>query len=235
MTPTVIELRQYTLKPGRRDAFVDLFEQAFVDSQEAVGIRLIGQFRDLDDPDRFVWLRGFTDMTTRKQALEDFYFGPVWQTHREAANAEIIDSDNVLLLAPAGAGFAPVDREDRAVGADVVLIGIHDLSGPGEPIRHVDLVQEMRAGLTAAGLHPLAVLATEPAENTFPRLPVRTDGPFVVWIAAAGDEAAANRALGEPDFAGSPGLRLQTLRLAPTPRSRLRGRPIEDDARPSPA
>ena len=33
---------------------------------------LVGQFRDLDNPDRFVWLRGFADMTTRAQALERF-------------------------------------------------------------------------------------------------------------------------------------------------------------------
>ena len=229
MTPAVIELRQYTLKPGRRDALIDLFERAFVDTQEAVGIRLIGQFRDLDDPHRFVWLRGFTDMAARKQALETFYFGPVWQTHREAANAEIVDSDDVLLLAPAaaGAGFAPMDREDAAAGAEIILTGVHDLSGPGDPQDRAGFDRSVRASLTAAGLHPLAVLATEPAENTFPRLPVRTDGPVVVWFASAPDETAADEALDELDFSGRLGPRLQTLRLAPTPRSRLRGRPID--------
>lgn len=228
MTPAVIELRQYTLQPGRRDALIDLFERAFVDTQEAVGIRLIGQFRDLDDPDRFVWLRGFTDMAARKQALEDFYFGPVWQTHREAANAEIIDSDDVLLLAPAaaGAGFPPMEREPAVAEAGVILAGIHDLSGPGDPQDQTAFDQGVRGDLTAAGLYPLAVTATEPAENTFPRLPVRTDGPVVVWFASATDEAAAGAALASLDFAGRLGPRLQTLRLAPTPRSRLRGLPV---------
>ena len=224
MTPAVIELRQYTLRPGRRDAMIDLFERVFIETQEAVGIRLIGLFRDLDDPDRFVWLRGFTDMAARKQALEDFYFGPVWQTHREAANAEIIDSDDVLLLAPAaaGSGFPDTGRGDD-IEAGVILAGVHDLSGPGELPDRAAFDRHVRAALTAAGLHPLAVLATEPAENTFPRLPVRTDGPVVVWFASAADQAAADRAAGGPDFSGWLGPRLQTLRLAPTPRSRLRG------------
>lgn len=224
MTPAVIELRQYTLKPGRREALIELFERAFVDTQEAVGIRLIGQFRDLDDPDRFVWLRGFTDMAARKQALEDFYFGPVWQTHRDAANAEIIDSDDVLLLAPAtvGSGFAPAEREPAAPDADIILAGLHDLSGPGAPRDRTSFDRSVRAALIAAGLHPLAVLATEPAENTFPRLPVRTDGPVVVWFASATGEATADHALKALDFSGRLGPRLQTLRLAPTPRSRLR-------------
>lgn len=139
-----------------------------------------------------------------------------------------MDSDDVLLLAPAavGAGFAPMERASATPSRGLVLAGVHDLSSPGEPQEQPDFDQRVRASLTAAGLRPLAVLATEPAENTFPRLPVRTDGPVVVWFAAADDEAAAGLALGGLDFSDRLGPRLQTLRLAPTPRSRLRGHPI---------
>ena len=63
-------------------------------------MHVLGQFRDLDDPDSFVWLRGFSDMPTRKRALEAFYGGPVWKQHAGAANATMIDVDNVLLLRP---------------------------------------------------------------------------------------------------------------------------------------
>ena len=55
-------LRQYTRHPGRRDDLVALFEREFAETEEAEGIRLIGQFLNLDDPDRFVWFRGFPDM-----------------------------------------------------------------------------------------------------------------------------------------------------------------------------
>src|SRR5687767_14085568 len=58
----VVELRQYTLHPGQRDVLIELFEREFVETQEAEGMRIVGQFRDLDNPDRFVWLRGFPDM-----------------------------------------------------------------------------------------------------------------------------------------------------------------------------
>src|ERR1700734_1087769 len=92
----IVELRQYTLHPGKRNVLIDLFEREFVETQEAAGMTLIGQFRDLDDPDRFVWLRGFADMSSRAQALAAFYGGPAWQAHRDAANATMIDSDNVL-------------------------------------------------------------------------------------------------------------------------------------------
>ena len=97
----IVELRQYTLHPGKRDVLINLFDREFVESQEALGMKVIGQFRDLDNPNRFVWLRGFRDMPSRAQALKDFYGGPVWKAHREAANATMIDSNNVLLLHPA--------------------------------------------------------------------------------------------------------------------------------------
>src|SRR5216117_1507283 len=104
----IVELRQYTLHPGQRDVLIDLFDREFVESQEALGMKLIGQFRDLDNPDRFVWLRGFSDMSLRARALSDFYGGPVWKAHRDAANVTMIDSDDVLLLRPAapGSGFS---------------------------------------------------------------------------------------------------------------------------------
>ncbi len=54
----IVELRQYTLHPGKRDVLIDLFDREFVESQEALGMKVIGQFRDLDNPNRFVWLRG---------------------------------------------------------------------------------------------------------------------------------------------------------------------------------
>jgi NIPSNAP len=115
----VVELRQYTLHPGQRDVLIDLFDREFVETQEEVGIKVIGQFRELDHPDRFVWLRGFRDMTSRAKALNDFYGGPVWKAHREAANATMIDSDNVLLLRPAlsTSGFSLENLRRTPVGS----------------------------------------------------------------------------------------------------------------------
>src|SRR5207248_4135647 len=90
---------QYTLHPGKREVLIELFERALIEPQEAAGMRILGQFRDLDRPDHFVWIRGFPDMASRVEALSAFYGGPVRKAHREAANATMIDSDDVLLQA----------------------------------------------------------------------------------------------------------------------------------------
>src|SRR5206468_515292 len=82
------------------------FEREFVETQEALGMRVIATFRDLDQPNHFVWLRGFTDMEARRAALEAFYGGPVWAAHRDAARVTMVDTDNVRLLRPARPAWA---------------------------------------------------------------------------------------------------------------------------------
>ena len=116
----VVDLRQYTLHPGQRDALIDLFDAQFVEGQEQTGMHIVGQFRDLDDPDRFVWIRGFPDLPARAKALNGFYYGPVWRAHAAAANTTMIDSDNALLLKPIELGPATrrSTRRGRATAAE---------------------------------------------------------------------------------------------------------------------
>ena len=133
----ILELRRYKLHPGRREELIELFEREFIESQEAVGNQLIGQFYDLDDPNQFVWLRGFNDMSAREQSLRAFYSGPVWKAHREAANATMIDTDNVLLLHPARStsGFSlkkgnRPPRGSRAIRGGFVAATIYYFAKP---------------------------------------------------------------------------------------------------------
>lgn len=231
----VIELRQYTLHPGQRDTLIDLFERHFVESQEAEGMRLLGQFRDLDDADRYVWLRSFSSMTARQAALQRFYGGPVWKAHRDAANATMIDSDNVLLLRPADAGAAfdlggfvrpAIDGDDDEAAA-LVVAHIHYLQQPVSPSQ-LDLVRTQGATRwRAAGARPLAILVSEYAENTFPALPVRRGEHVLVTFTAFDDAAHYARAIAvaqELERALQPhrSRASETLRLQPTRRSLLR-------------
>ena len=134
----VVELRQYTLKPGQRDALIDLFERHFIEPQEAAGMTLVGQFRDRRRGDRFVWIRGFANMDSRHQALETFYRGPVWVAHRNAANSTMLDTDDVLLLKPArpdltfrlDSASGGTRRRDR--GVVTVLAGVYQMPEPVE-------------------------------------------------------------------------------------------------------
>jgi hypothetical protein len=203
-TSQVLELRQYTLHPGVRDTLIELFDGAFVETQEAVGMRVLGQFGDLDVPDRFVWLRGFPDLASRAARLEAFYSGPVWKANRDAANATMIDSDNVLLLRPIdeSSGFLlPATRSDamgssRTAGptagsastvgsaGGLVTATIYLLRAPADDAFVAFFDGRVAPILAMTGAPPIARFRTEYGKNEFPRLPVREGEHAFVWFSS---------------------------------------------------
>lgn len=231
----IVELRQYTLHPGRRDELVDLFDSRFVESQEALGMDIIGQFRDLDAPERFVWLRGFQTMDERRRSLTDFYSGPIWRAHRDAANATMVDCDDVLLLRPArpGSGFRLDGSVRRALGevgcgiVEATVLNLEPGSDADEVLVRFDEV--VLPAVAASGGTMLAYFLTEPSENTFPALPVREGESVLVWFAGFAhgkseehvwrSARAVTRAVRALEPVGLP----QALRLAPSSRSLLAG------------
>jgi hypothetical protein len=185
-----VELRQYTLRPGQRDVLIDLFDREFIESQEADGMAIVGQFRDLDDPDRFTWIRGFASMPARARGLASFYGGPAWKAHSAAANATMVDSDNVLLLRPvtARSGFpAPAAARPAAGHAQPppsrILVTLYYRDRPFDQAFADFFDRQACPVLIGAGATPLACLQTEHAENTFPALPVRTGENVFAWLA----------------------------------------------------
>ncbi|GIJ28954.1 NIPSNAP family protein [Micromonospora qiuiae] len=195
----IVELRRYTLREGRRDELIDLFDREFVETQEELGMAVLGQFRDLDRPDQFVWLRGFTDMQARRTSLTAFYSGPVWAKHGPAANATMLDSDDVLLLREIVA--VPVSDRSTANPESVLHATIWYWAGPFPDPTH-------------SSTQTLALLRTEYAPNDYPRLPIREQEHALVWLTRS------------PLQEGVPTevVKTERFRLSPTRRSSLHWR-----------
>lgn len=215
---TVFELRQYTMVPGRRETLIALFDREFVETQEAVGMRVVGTFRDVDRPDYFVWMRAYADMPARQRGLEAFYGGPVWAEHRNAANATMVDAADVLLLRhsalPGSAlavesaiSFAPLFGTPRttprttprpprrapqtpAAGGTLYSMLVLFLTAPVDDGVRRWAAGELLPRLERAGNSVEAVFETEYAPNNFPRLPVR-EGEHVLAVLARGAEGFA--------------------------------------------
>jgi hypothetical protein len=238
--PTLIfELRRYALRPGARETLIELFDRELVETQEDVGMHVLGQFRDLDDPDSFVWFRGFHDMQTRSRALADFYGGPVWKQHAGVANATMVDSDNVLLLRPLRGLARRVDGRpapgSTAHQPGVLVVTIYPLAEPTAGDFPAFFAHDLEPALNEAGISVLATYGTEHSENTFPALPVRADANVFVWMTLVADDAGHARRLAELEestvwrdriahaeaqyFDGN----TEVLRLSPTSRSLIHG------------
>lgn len=233
----VLELRQYTLRPGQREVLIELFERELIEPQEAVGMQVLGQFRDLDRPDRFVWLRGFSDMEARRRGLFAFYGGPVWAAWGPAANATMIDSDDVLLLRPSGptSGLRPNVHPRPFPGASSDPTVLHATILAVDPIKASTLAgrlsRVLEAALAEAGHRLVGRYETDPTPNNFPRLPVRTDTAFVWFTSFAKADRTGPITLGGYDIPavakelGQFGtLSWSHLRLVATSRSTLTGK-----------
>ena len=234
----VIELRNYVLQPGRRDDFLRHFEEHFLFSQRDTGMHVLGQFAVDDQPDRFLWIRGFTDMAARRRGLDDFYGGAFWQARRDSTNAMLVDHEDVHLLRPLDAiarltgGLSLEDRaaEPPGIVAPGVGLVVADFYRAASRLDH--LVQaferDVRHPLLERGHEVLGHFVAELAPNDYPRLKVIQDPVLLMVITAYRDPAhlAQLRSEWDPRAVLKP---LSTgeivmLRLQPTARSIVRYR-----------
>jgi hypothetical protein len=243
----VVELRDYLLQGGATGDFARYFEEHFLVSQRDEGMHVLGQFAVVDEPDRFVWFRGFEDMETRLHGLTAFYGGPVWQAHRTAANGMMRESHHVHLLRPLGpvhaltGGLALEDRASEPPGVFPPHTGLvvadfyrSRAGGLGRVVEWFE--QHLQPGLVAHGTQVLGHFVAELTPNDYPRLPVIQDPELLVVLTAYrdGEHHAAARADWQrsaawragPGGAGPAALAggVATLRLRPTARSLIRHR-----------
>lgn len=191
---TIYEFRDYTLHPAQRDVLIELFEREFIEPQEMLGAHVRATFRDLDDPDHFVWIRSFADARSRWAALNGFYTGPAWQAHRTAANATIVDSDNVLQLRPVSGAIPGAPRPPIGAGdipSAMILATIH--YPRSEQVFAAHFANEIAPRLRHLEAAPFATFATEHAPNAYPRLPIRSDTVFIAFTRFDSPEAYAEQ------------------------------------------
>ena len=234
---TVFELRRYRLHPGGREPLIRLFDSEFVEPQEALDMRLEGEFRDLDDPDAFVWVRSFADMEARTKALGSFYSSAIWKKHGPAANETMLNSDNVLLLKPIG-GVQPFSRNlsrkqeaEQLKAGGLIIANICSLAPRTEDEFARFFIREALPVLQDAGARVDAVFVTERSVNGFPRLPVREGETVLVWFECHKDEDSSARyrerlrqnvkwmADVYPRMDGQCWRKIEVARLTPTSRS----------------
>ena len=95
------EIRQYKIRPGQRARFQEFFRTQSLEPLRRYGMLVHGRFDDLDDPDHFVWLRGFPDLVERDRRKAAFYQSKLWlEELQDEAFSMIEDYTNVLLVAP---------------------------------------------------------------------------------------------------------------------------------------
>ena len=93
----IVEVRSYRIKPGRRAEFVQMFETRAVPALRTHGMKVVGPFLDVENPNKFVWLRFFPSLKERDRMKDAFYEGELWKSELEGIAMPMIDSYDVTL------------------------------------------------------------------------------------------------------------------------------------------
>ena len=93
----IVEVRSYRIKPGKRAEFIDLFEKRAIPALRSYGMKIIGPLLDVENPNKFVFLRSFPSLEARDQMKDDFYHSELWKNELEHLAMPMLDSYDVIL------------------------------------------------------------------------------------------------------------------------------------------
>ena len=93
----IVEVRSYRIKPGRRAEFIEFFETRAVPALRSYGMQVVGPLLDVENPNKFVWLRSFPSLDERERMRDAFYGGGLWKDELEAVAMPMLESYDVIL------------------------------------------------------------------------------------------------------------------------------------------
>jgi len=183
----VIEFRRYTIKDGEREHFAHYFDAYFPEAFQQLGAIAFGEFFERENPSHFTWIRGFHTLEDRAIVNAAFYYGPVWKEHKATLNNLMLHSDNVLLLQPLGPAtgipvLPAVDPVTEQPGAQGTVVAEIFAVKPGRMDAFLKQAAAAFAGYQAAGVRQAGMLVTLDVPNNFPQLPIRMDGPHLIYL-----------------------------------------------------
>ena len=94
----IVEMRTYKLKPGTRARFLEVFHSRSIPKHVELGMKILGPFLSIEDPDTFFFMRGFPDLASREPLKASFYEGELWKRELEQVLMPMIDKYEVVLV-----------------------------------------------------------------------------------------------------------------------------------------
>jgi hypothetical protein len=77
----LIELREYTVQPGKRDEWVKMMEEEIIPFQIQNGIAVLGSFICEDNDGIYVWMRRFESEEDRVKKYAAVYESDHWKNN----------------------------------------------------------------------------------------------------------------------------------------------------------
>ena len=94
----IVEMRTYKTKPGKRAEFLEVFRTRSVPAHDEIGMKILGPFLSVEDPDTFFFMRGFPDLASREPMKARFYEGELWKSELENVVMPMLEKYEVVLV-----------------------------------------------------------------------------------------------------------------------------------------
>jgi hypothetical protein len=94
----IIEMRTYKTKPGKRSQFLDIFRSKSIPAHTEIGMKILGPFLSVEDPDTFFFMRGFPDVASREPMKAQFYEGELWKGELENVLLPMLEKYEVVVV-----------------------------------------------------------------------------------------------------------------------------------------
>src|ERR1700761_7271619 len=94
----IIEMRTYKTKPGRRSEFLEIFRSKSVPAHAEIGMKILGPFLSVEDPDTFFFMRGFPDLASVEPMKAKFYEGELWKNELESLTMPMIEKYEIVVV-----------------------------------------------------------------------------------------------------------------------------------------
>ena len=85
------ELRQYSIRPGRMDEWVEFMENDIIPFQVSKGMVITGSWRGEEDDTVYVWMRRFASEEERERLYEMVYQSDYWKNDVAPRVSELMD------------------------------------------------------------------------------------------------------------------------------------------------
>lgn len=92
----IVEMRTYKTKPGAE--FLDTFRSKAIPAHAEIGMKILGPFLSIEDPDVFFFMRGFPDIQSRDLMKAQFYEGELWKRELENVVMPMLEKYEVVLV-----------------------------------------------------------------------------------------------------------------------------------------
>lgn len=94
----IVEMRTYRTKPGCRSKFLEIFRSKSMPAHAEIGMKILGPFLSIEDPDIFFFMRGFPDRDSREPMKAKLYEGELWKQELENVLMPMLEKYEVVLV-----------------------------------------------------------------------------------------------------------------------------------------